>query len=56
MLEVDHLDVKAWATSGNQRVRVGSSFLVVKSPTFGFVGHLHRFCDEEERYNDMSRM
>ena len=30
LLEVDRLDVMAWATSGSQRVRIGSSaFLVV---------------------------
>ena len=31
LLEVDHLDVMAWATSGSQRVRVGSSFLKFRS-------------------------
>jgi hypothetical protein len=56
LLEVDHLDVMAWATSGSQRVCVGSSFLVVQTLTFGFVGQLHGFCDEEERYNDVSRV
>ena len=56
LLEADHLDVMAWATSGSQRVRVGSSFLEVQSLTFGFVGHLHRFCYEEERYDDMFRV
>ena len=56
LLEVDHLDVMAWATSGSQRVRVESSFLKVQNFTFGLVGHLHRFCDEEERYDDVSRV
>ena len=56
LLEVDHLDIMAWATSGSQRVRVGSSFFVVQAFTVGFVGHLHRFCDEEERYDDMFRV
>lgn len=54
LLEVDHLDVMAWATSGSQRVRVGSSSLVVQTLTPGLVGNSHRFCDEEERYNVMS--
>ena len=56
LLAVDHLDVMAWATSGSQRVRVGSSFLKVQTLTFGFVGRLHSFCDEEERHDDMFRV
>jgi hypothetical protein len=34
LLEVDYLDVMAWTTSGSQRVRVGSSILVVQTLTF----------------------
>ena len=56
LLEVNHLDVMAWATSGSQRVRIGSSFLKVQTLTIGFVGHLHSFCDEEERHDDMFRV